>query len=742
MGVKNSNIIFLCVLGLIILSTSVLAATYTSVKDIPAVCTGGTITSDTFAGTCRTTTCSSSSGSLQTLACDKPDTATVKEYFEMYKKTSSGTVPKICIDTACIQGNGYAKSNNYPIVQNDPSTNTSNPPQTNTTNPPPSGEQCSSRVQDIPATCTGGTITSDTSTFSCRTITCDGSSGSIKVLACNKPDTGTKQYFEMYKQSSSGTVPKLCIGSTCLQSGGYVKSPNYPICTSGGSTTNTTNPPANNTPPTTLTANVFVRTELSADHNVIPQCDAPFLPTEFKWEFGDGTTYIKNASNGGGVGGTFWNRYHHTYLNTGNYLIKCTAKNSTGAVATGSVGVVVKTEATPDEISATLPGSSEPTSYNPYVFRLVNQNLGGSKFRIGGYSVGIPHNADGSGQSGYWLFSLPFYSYATSTHDNIVTVTFPEPGNYTFFADPGINWDELDPTANRWGVWMRGCSNPRTTCYNSAGGGTVIVPRINARTEFGIQVKKISDRTYNLTCQSYVTDQGGSGYIVANNDWANIMRFTGNQWFTYTFPSNGTYQIQCNQAVSGLADKIYYKTIDVASSGGSDDPGAISTLKLHSGRVFNQDIYPWGTILDVTPGQRINGTVTVQWDSDWPSSISAPLIMTPSWGNHQSSFSTHGNAQGSGTRAINVDFTAPSAPGTYYIIFAYRAEIDGGDVASMTNWARSGGEIWNDGNDVASWNSAMLEGVWSRGRVLGKVLADDGLRDAYVPATMIEVRVH
>jgi hypothetical protein len=244
MGVKNSSIIFLCVLATVILSSSVIAATYNSVKDIPAVCTGGTITSDSSSGTCRTTTCTGSSGSLQTLACDKPDTGT-KQYFEIYKKTSSGTVPKICIDTACIQGNGYAKSSNYPIVQESSPSNTSNPPPDNTTTPPPSGEQCSSTVHDIPASCTGGSITSDSSSGSCRTLTCQGSSGSISVLACNKPDSGAKTYFEMYKKSSSGTVPKLCIGPTCLQSAGYAKSSTYPICTSGGGST--TNPPANNT---------------------------------------------------------------------------------------------------------------------------------------------------------------------------------------------------------------------------------------------------------------------------------------------------------------------------------------------------------------------------------------------------------------------------------------------------------------------------------------------------------------
>jgi plastocyanin len=479
-------------------------------------------------------------------------------------------------------------------------------------------------------------------------------------------------------------------------------------------------------------ANLFVHEDLSADHNVILQCDTPFFAEEYTWTFGDGKTEVKKWNESGG---TFWNRMHHTYLRSGTYTITCSAKNSSWPVATDSITVDIQTDASEEEIAATLPAGTH-TYYNPYVFRLVNERINGTVFRIGGYSLGIPHDANGNGQSGYWLYSLPFQSSISSTHSNIVTVMFPEPRNYTFFADPGINWGELDPSANRWGQWYRGCSNPRTTCYNSYGGGVVQVPRINDRTEFGILVKKISGRTYNISCQSYITDQGGSGWMIVENQWGTPLSFTGNKWFNYTFPADGNYQIECRQEV-GYGYQRYDRTISVTTD---DDPGAISILKLHSGHIYDRDISPWGTIVDVYPGEKINGSVTVQWDSSWPTNINSPLIMTPSWGNHQTSFTTHGSAIGSGTRTIPIDLTAPTASGTYYIIFAYRAEIDGGDVASMTNWAY-GSEVWNDGNDVASWNSATLEGVWDRGRVQGQMLTSSGMRSTYVPATMIEVRV-
>ena len=89
---------------------------------------------------------------------------------------------------------------------------------------------CSFDVRTIPANCTG-TITQDTKSGNCRTLVCNSAANSIKVFACNKPDSGTKQFFEMYRQSSTVSPPKICIGNTCVQNEGFKKSPLYPFCT-------------------------------------------------------------------------------------------------------------------------------------------------------------------------------------------------------------------------------------------------------------------------------------------------------------------------------------------------------------------------------------------------------------------------------------------------------------------------------------------------------------------------------
>jgi hypothetical protein len=91
---------------------------------------------------------------------------------------------------------------------------------------------CHTTIFSLPASCTGGSITSDTGT-SCRTITCASGANSLKVQACNKPD-GSPTHFEMYKQSQTGSGVKICLGNTCLQNEGFVASSSYPICLGSG----------------------------------------------------------------------------------------------------------------------------------------------------------------------------------------------------------------------------------------------------------------------------------------------------------------------------------------------------------------------------------------------------------------------------------------------------------------------------------------------------------------------------
>ncbi len=81
-----------------------------------------------------------------------------------------------------------------------------------TTNPIP-------KISNLALSCTGGTVTTDTTSGGCRTIVC----GTKQVLACDKPDgAAIPTYFEMYKQAGTGTE-KVCLGTVCMTNEGYVK---------------------------------------------------------------------------------------------------------------------------------------------------------------------------------------------------------------------------------------------------------------------------------------------------------------------------------------------------------------------------------------------------------------------------------------------------------------------------------------------------------------------------------------
>jgi hypothetical protein len=124
------------------------------------------------------------------------------------------------------------------------------PPPPNTTNTTTNSSSCFSRVVNIPANCTGGAVTSDTNSGSCRTLLCEGPGGNLQVLACEKPDgTSSPTRFEMYRQSGTGSSITICLGSACMSDNGFAQA-DFPVCIGNGTAPppNTTNQ-TNTTPP-------------------------------------------------------------------------------------------------------------------------------------------------------------------------------------------------------------------------------------------------------------------------------------------------------------------------------------------------------------------------------------------------------------------------------------------------------------------------------------------------------------
>lgn len=168
-----------------------------------------------------------------------------------------------------------------------------------------------------------------------------------------------------------------------------------------------------------------------------------------------------------------------------------------------------------------------------------------------------------------------------------------------------------------------------------------------------------------------------------------------------------------------------------------------SWVKLSSGILNGVTIKPSNPVLSVKSGRDINGSLNISVTNTGPGASIFPVTVTPSWGDHSNSFWTVTNHSSPGTQnyIVNVDLTAPVITGLYYIIIAAAWELDAGDIMSATNWTY-GTEIWNDGNDIASWSFVQIDEAISKGYAQCVWVTGEGyyLR-VYIPATAVMINV-
>jgi serine/threonine protein kinase len=144
--------------------------------------------------------------------------------------------------------------------------------------------------------------------------------------------------------------------------------------------------------------------------------------------------------------------------------------------------------------------------------------------------------------------------------------------------------------------------------------------------------------------------------------------------------------------------------------------GTGGTLKITSGSGDFNSVSSANKTLTVAPGVNLNGTIELQALNLGVSGAIAPLIWTPSWGDHSNSWRQI-NAwipTGQSAQQAQVSFTAPTTPGTYHIMFAFAWEKRGDQVASGSNWAL-GSARWNDGNDIAELSAAQISEAQLKG---------------------------
>ncbi len=143
----------------------------------------------------------------------------------------------------------------------------------------------------------------------------------------------------------------------------------------------------------------------------------------------------------------------------------------------------------------------------------------------------------------------------------------------------------------------------------------------------------------------------------------------------------------------------------------------VMTCQRTAGGLLNQQTVDSGndTII-VAPGAPIQGSVNLLTNNGNGPNAVAPLAGTANWGQRTTQYWTIRPSilTGVNVYAAPVSVTAPTQPGTYYLIFGFAGVFGANQVMSSTHAAI--GAVWFDGNDVGfdwtahQFNSALANG--------------------------------
>lgn len=163
------------------------------------------------------------------------------------------------------------------------------------------------------------------------------------------------------------------------------------------------------------------------------------------------------------------------------------------------------------------------------------------------------------------------------------------------------------------------------------------------------------------------------------------------------------------------------------------------------GSLNGQSINTSNPVINVSPGENLSGTIKIQHIKVYSRDV-VPLIYTPNWGNHSTSYNGVAfTSQGTYNFDVSINnLQAPTTPGTYLIIFASAGRYTYGQVAAVDacNCDRNN-PLFGDGNDIADLTKSDLPIALSEG--VGEVLSRDCNTGNYVYGyagiTYVEINV-
>ena len=194
--------------------------------------------------------------------------------------------------------------------------------------------------------------------------------------------------------------------------------------------------------------------------------------------------------------------------------------------------------------------------------------------------------------------------------------------------------------------------------------------------------------------------------------------------------------------VSSGGSFVGYSITQTLTSGWFDE-GSTSRLTIISATGDFAAITSTQREITATTGASLSGTIKILGNATWDTTVNVPLIATPTWSSHASAYWTVASNM---TRTVAVYSTTidhlalPTAPGTYYLIFAARNETDGEHVASATS-SLVPNPIWDDGNDIAALGTDQLNQAMSGGRTAVQWFMSNHTELVWVPADAIRLKV-
>jgi hypothetical protein len=210
-----------------------------------------------------------------------------------------------------------------------------------------------------------------------------------------------------------------------------------------------------------------------------------------------------------------------------------------------------------------------------------------------------------------------------------------------------------------------------------------------------------------------------------------------------SFPGNIHIPVQTQPVASTLPTKRDKQAATSELSIPTLPDGTGGQIRILSGTGSFASVSHTNKVLNVSPGSSLIGTVKLQTINLGHRDAVAPLIYTPSWGDHSTSWKLINRwiPTGQSEQRAQVSLVAPTTPGTYHIMFAVSWELTGDQVASMTDYG-VGHDVWNDGNDIAELNTAQLASAQVNGYVFDNNLSGDLVyRSRPIPADAITVIV-